>query len=106
MSDYRELVKKEARAFYDNNKKAFEEDDGEFGGKSAQPNFGRWIDRTEKLATRIGEIAAKWGTKELHWVQSNTRQKSAMGGDPRSNSFASLLQDVRMEIKKLAKGPL
>jgi len=46
MSDYRDLVKKEARAFYDNNKKAFEEDDGEFGGKSAQPNFGRWIDRT------------------------------------------------------------
>jgi hypothetical protein len=29
-----------------------------------------------------------------------------MGGDPRSNSFASLLQDVRLEIKKLAKGPL
>jgi hypothetical protein len=103
MSDYRDLVKKEAQAFYDANKKAFEEDNGEFGGKSSQPNFGRWVDRTEKLATRITDIASKWGTKEFHWVQANTRNKSAVGGDPRSNSFASLLQDVRMELKKLAK---
>ena len=104
MSDYRDLVKKEAKAFYDANQKDYEEDDGEFGGKSAQPNFGRWIDRTERLSGRITEIASKWGTKEFHWVQANTRNKSKQGGDPRSNSFASLLQDVRMELKKLAKG--
>jgi hypothetical protein len=102
MSDYRDLVKKEARAFYEANRQAFDEDAGEFGGKSTSPNFARWIDRTEKLAARINELQGKWGSKEFHWVQANTRNKNPHG-DPRSNSFASLLQDVRMEIKKLAK---
>jgi hypothetical protein len=102
MSDYRDLVKKEAKAFYDSNRQAFEEDEGEFGGKSASPNLARWIDRTEKLATRIGELSGKWGAKEFHWVQANTRNKNPHG-DPRSNAFASFLQDVRMEVKKLAK---
>ncbi len=103
MSDYRELVKKEATAFYDANKKAFEEDAGEFGGKSKVPNLPQWIDRTQKLASRVNEIAAKWATKEFHWVQANTRNRQQPGGDPRSNAFASFLQDVRHEIKKLAK---
>ena len=102
MSDYRDLVKKEAKAFYEENRKTFDEDAGEFGGKSASPNFARWIDRTEKLASRIGELSGKWGLKEFHWVQANTRNKNPHG-DPRSNSFASFLQDVRMELKKLAK---
>ena len=102
MSDYQNLVKKEAKTFYEAERKAFDEDAEEFGGKSGQPNFARWIDRTQRLSTRITEIAARWGTKEFHWVQANTRNKNPHG-DPRSNAFASLLQDVRMEIKKLAK---
>jgi hypothetical protein len=104
MSDYRDLVKKEAKAFYDSSRSAFENDPGEFGGKSKLPNLARWIDRQEKLSSRIQEVSAKWGTKEFHWVQANTKNKNVQGGDPRSNAFASFLQDVRHEIKKLSKG--
>jgi len=104
MSDYRDLVKKEAKTFYESNRSAFENDLGEVGGKSKVPNLSRWIDQAGKLSARIGEISAKWSTKEFHWVQANTRNKNAQGGDPRSNAFASLLQDVRHEIKKLTKG--
>lgn len=104
MSDYRDLVKKEAKAFYDAHQKSFEGDAGEFGGKSSSPNLSRWLDHTGKLTSRVSEVSAKWGTKEYHWVQTNTRSKPTPGGDPRSNAFASFLQDVRMEIKKLAKG--
>ena len=104
MSDYRELVQKEAKVFYEANRQTYASDGGEFGGKSAAPNLFRWIDRGEKLSARVSEITAKRGTKELHWVQSNTRNKNVQGGDPRSNAFASFLQDVRHEIKKLAKG--
>lgn len=104
MSDYQDLVKKEAKAYFDANWKLYEADAGELGGKSAAPNFSRWMDKQETLSARIQEIAAKWGLKELHWVQSNTRSKQPRGGDPRSSAFASLLQDVRHEVKKLVKG--
>jgi len=104
MSDYQELVKKEAKAFYDSNKAAFEGDAGEHGGKSKAPNLGQWIDRQGKLSSRVSELCEKWTTKEFHWVQQNTRNRNMQGGDPRSNAFASFLQDIRHEIKKLAKG--
>lgn len=103
MSDYQELVKKEAKAFYDANGASFEADAGEFGGKSKTPNLARWLDHTGKLSSRVTELSAKWTSKDFHWVQANTRNKNAQGGDPRSNAFASFLQDVRQEIKKLAK---
>jgi hypothetical protein len=103
VSDYQELVRKEAKAFYEANKEAFASDEGEFGGKFKEPNLLRWIDRTEKLAARVGEISAKWTLKDYNWVQANTRNRSEHGGDARGNAFASLLQDIRHEIKKLAK---
>lgn len=103
MSDYQDLVRKEAKAFYDANHEAFQNDAEEFGGKSTSPNFAKWMDRTEKLSARVGEIAEKWGTKDLHWVQTNTRNKNPHG-DLRSNSFGSFLQDIRQEVKKLLKG--
>ena len=104
MNSYKEQVKKEARSFYEAAISEFEEDDGEFGGKSESPNLAKWMDRTEKLSVRIREISSKWGHKDFLWVQTNTRNPSPHGGgDPRSNAFASFFQDVRREIKKLAK---
>jgi hypothetical protein len=103
MSDYRDLVKKEAKSYYDANRAAFEADTEEFGGKSKTPNLSRWLDRVGSLSTRVSDVSAKWTTKEFHWVQANTRNKNVEGGDPRSNAFASFLQDVRHEIKKMAK---
>ena len=105
MSDYQDQIKKEAKVFYVAAVAEFEQDDAEFGGRSDAPNLAKWIDRTEKLSTRVQEISAKWGHKDFLWVKSNTRNKSPHGGgDPRSNAFASYLKDVRQEIKKLAKG--
>ena len=89
MSDYHELVKKEAKQYYDASRQAFEEDSGEFGGKSVSPNLAKWMDRVGTLSARIDEVASKWGLKEFHWVQANTRNKITQGGDPRSNAFAS-----------------
>jgi hypothetical protein len=103
MSDYQDLVKKEAKAFYEASKEDFLNDGGEFGGKSSAPNLLRWIDRTEKLAARVMEISEKWALKEYNWVRANTRSRADQGGDARGNAFASFLQDVRHEIKKLAK---
>lgn len=103
MSDYKELVKSEAKAYHDKVREAYESDAGEFGGKSSAPNLLKWIDKQESLSARISEISTKWTTKDFHWVQVNTRNKNTPGGDPRSNAFASLLQDVRQELKKIAK---
>ena len=103
MSDYADLVKKEAKAFYEENKKDFLADAGEFGGKAAQPSLMRWLDRTEKLALRAQKIAEPWGAREHRWVQTHTRTKASQGGDPGSKAFASFLQDLRFAIKKLAK---
>jgi len=103
MSDYQDLVRKEAKSFYEQTKEAFTNDEGEFGGKSSSPNIGKWMDRIGKLSERINEVSSKWGLKEFHWVQTNTRNKNPHG-DPRSNAFASFLEDVRFQIKKLWKG--
>lgn len=105
MSDYRDLVKSEAKSFYEKAQAEFAEDDGDFGGESDRPNLARWIDERGDLADRVETIAAGWTHKDFLWVQTNTRNRPKKGGgDPRSNAFASFLQDVRHEIKKLAKG--
>lgn len=104
MPSYKEQVRKEAKEFYTAALPEFEEDEGEFGGKSEVPNLAKWIDRTGKLSARVEEVSSKWGHKDILWVQSNTRSPSPHGGgDQRSNAFASFLQDIRQEIKKLAK---
>lgn len=104
MSDYRDLVKSEARKFFEVNRAAFAEDEDQHGGKSPQPNFSKWIDRTTRLNRVVEEVTAKWGHKEFLWVQHNTRNwNPAGGGDPRSNAFGSFYLDVLHELKKLAK---
>ena len=103
MSVYQDLVKKEAKTYYEANREAFAGDAGDFGGGSANPNLAKWMDRTATLSTRVADVSTKWGLKEFHWVQANTRNKNTHGGDPRSNAFASFLKDVMHEIKKLAK---
>ena len=103
MSDYMDLVKKEATEFLRENHDEFVDDESDFGAKSETPNLLRWMDEKGSLAERIEEVAKNWGLKEFHWVQANTRSKAKQGGDPRSNAFGSFLQDVRFVIKKLAK---
>jgi hypothetical protein len=104
MSDYRELVKTEAKKFVESNRADYEADAGEHGGKSQKPNFSKWIDRTTKLNRVVEEIASKWTHKDFLWVQHNTRNwNPSGGGDPRSNAFGSLYLDVLHEIKKLLK---
>ena len=103
MSDYKDLVQSEARAFLEKHRQEFLDDEEEFGGKSEKPNFLRWIDRTGTLAARLQEVSKDWGTKEANWVQVNTRTKAQPGGDVKSNAFAYLLQDVRHAIKKLSR---
>ena len=104
MSDYMDLVKKEAEEFYDKASSEFAEDAENHGGKSDKPNLMKWVDETDKLSVRVEEVVSKWGHKEYLWVQSNTRNRNKHGGgDKRSNAFASFLQDVRHAVKKLSK---
>jgi hypothetical protein len=104
MSDYTKLVKEEAKRFYEAAAKEFAEDSGEFGGKSNAPNLGKWIDAGGKLSARVAEIAAKWTHKDHLWVEGNTRNRPKHGGGDRaSNAYVAFLQDVRHEVKKLAK---
>jgi hypothetical protein len=105
MSDYRELVKTEAKKFLEANGKEFEGDEGEHGGKSAKPNFAKWLDRTARLNKVVEEIASRWTHKDFLWVQHNTRNwNPGGGGDPRSNAYGSFYLDVLHELKKLRKG--
>ncbi len=105
MSDYKKLVKDEAKQFYEAVKDEFAADDGEFGGKSDLPNLLKWIDATGKLSDRVEEVSKKWGNKEHLWVETSTRNRPKhSGGDRASNAFVSFLQDVRQEVKKIAKG--
>ena len=103
MSDYMDLVKKEATAFFQENRQAYVEDDGEFGGKSGTPNLLRWLDEKGLLAKRVEEVTKAWGLKDFNWVQANTRSKGQKGGDPGGRAYASFLKDVRFVIKKIAK---
>ena len=105
MSDYQKLIKKEAKTFFDAAKPDFDADSEEHGGKSDRPNFAMWIDRTGRLTQRVEEIAADWTHKDHLWVKSNTRNKPKEGGgDPASIAFVSFFQDVKHEVKKVAKG--
>ncbi len=103
MSDYMDLVKKEAAAFQEEHLEVFQKDETEFGGASKTPNLMRWLDKNGQLAERVENITNDWGLKEFNWVQSNTRSKSQQGGDARSNAFASFYKDVRQALKKLVK---
>ena len=104
MNDYQKLVKEEAKAFYEAARSEFEEDEEEFGGKSDRPNLAKWIDRNGALSKRIDELTSKWTHKDHMWVHNNTRSRDTKaGGDPAGRAYGSFLQDVRQEIKKLAK---
>jgi hypothetical protein len=104
MSDYRELIKTEAKKFFDANRADFEADAGEHGGKSAQPNFSRWLDRTIRLNKVVEGISAKWTHKDFLWVKNNTRNKDPKGGgDPRSVAYGSFYLDLLHEVKKHIK---
>ena len=101
MSDYRDLIKSEAKKFLAENRPVFEADGEEHGGKSAKPNFARWLDRTGKLNAVVEAISARWGAKDFHWVQVNTRNPNTQGGgDPRSVAFGSFYLDLLHEVKK------
>ena len=104
MSDYKELVKTESKKFYGANRPEFDADAEEHGGKSAQPNFSRWLDRTARLNRVVEAISAKWTHKDFLWVQNNTRNRSPKGGgDPKSIAFGSFYLDLLHEVKKLTK---
>jgi len=103
MSDYRDLVKTEAKKFFEAHRSEFEADAGEHGGRSARPNLSRWIDRTAALNKVVEGLSAKWTHKDFLWVQHNTRNWDSRGGDPRSTAFGSLYLDLLHAIKKLGK---
>ncbi len=104
MSEYQDLIKREAKKFVEANRPAFVSDEGEHGGKTDRPNFAKWLDRTHKLNGVVEEIASKWAHKDLLWVQSNTRNPNPHGGgDQRSKAFGSFYLDLLHEVKKLFK---
>ena len=104
MGDYQKLVKTEAKSFFDANYSVFLEDAEEFGGKTEDANFVKWLDKNEKLNEVVETKVSGWATKDFHWVHSNSRnaQKSAFG-DPRSNAYGSYYADLLQELKKLKK---
>jgi hypothetical protein len=103
MSDYRDRIKSEAKKFFDGVRPEFEADTEEHGGKSAAPNFAKWLDRTARLNKVVEGIASKWSHKDFLWVRTNTRNPNPEAGDPRSIAFGSFYLDVLHEVKKLAK---
>ncbi|HEU5395308.1 MAG TPA: hypothetical protein VFV36_10980 [Candidatus Methylomirabilis sp.] len=103
MSDYRELVKGQAKKFHQENWPVYLADAEEHGGKSPRPNFSKWIDRTTRLNRVIEDQVAQWTHKDYLWVQHNSRNWDPTGGDPRSNAYGSFYRDVLHELKKLSK---
>ena len=103
MSDYRDLVKGEAKKFLAANRAAYLADAEEHGGKSGKPNFSKWLDRTGKLNSVVESISANWGLKDFHWVKTYTRNAKAGGGDPKSIAFGSFYLDLLHEVKKQMK---
>ena len=102
MSDYKKLVKTEAKKLFETCSPEFDQDSEEFGGQSSQPNFAKWLDRTEKLKVVVEKIVAGWSHKDFLWVQNNTRKPDRFG-DLGSNAFGSFYSDVLHELKKLRK---
>ena len=103
MANYRDSVRSEAKPFFEQYHPEFLDDDGEYGAKSERANFVKWVDRTEKLNKVVSDAVSKWGLKEFQWVQSNTKNPSPAGGDPRSRCFGSYYSDILHELKKLKK---
>ena len=102
MADYRKLVKTEAKTFFDENYSVFLEDEGEFGGKSAGPNFVKWLDKNQTLNEVVEKKVSSWSTKDFQWVQTNTKNANPYG-DPKSNAYGSYYSDLLQELKKLKK---
>ncbi len=103
MGEYQDLVKSEAKKFLEGILPDFANDADDFGGKSKLPNFAKWMDRTAKLNQVVDGLVSRWSRKEFQWVQSNTRNPSSQGGDPKSNCYGSVYSDILHEIKKLKK---
>ena len=100
MSDYRDQIKKEAKAFYEAAVAEFEQDESEFGGRSDAPNLAKWIDRTEKLSTRVQGISAKWGHKDHVVPKGKVGRRSKTRGmvthavpAPRASDFGNHLAE-------------
>jgi hypothetical protein len=103
MGSYQDLVREEARKFFETHHAAFLDDADNAGGKSAAPNFLKWLDKSAKLNKVVEDIVSKWSAKEFQWVKTNTRNPAPPGGDARSNAFGSFYSDLHHELKKLKK---
>ena len=101
-SEYQKMVHEEAKTFLKTVSPDYDGDDGEFGGKSDQPNFAKWLDRTRKLFERIDEVSKSWGRLEAQMVTQNSRN-AVQFGSPKESAYFAYHKDVLQELKKLRK---
>lgn len=102
MSEYKDMVRDEAKEFFDASYSEFKKDDGEHGGGSDSPNLGKWLDRTRKLFERLDETSKSWGRADAMMITQNSRN-SVGYGDPKESAYFAFYKDVLVELKKLAK---
>ncbi|MEM7168083.1 MAG: hypothetical protein AAF581_21715 [Planctomycetota bacterium] len=101
-SEYQKMVAEEAKSFLETVASDYDDDKGEFGGKSDAPNFPKWLDRTRKLLDRIDEVSKGWGRLEAQMVAQNSRN-AVQFGSPKESAYFAYHKDVMQELKKLRK---
>ena len=102
MSDYQNMVREEAKQFYDDTIGKFEADSEEHGGKSDSPNLPKWLDRTRALFDRVDELSKNWTRADVEMVKSNSRN-AVPYGDPKESAYFAFYKDLIHELKKLKK---
>lgn len=102
MSDYRDMVQEEAKAFYEEVRPDYEKDKEEHGGASDRPNLAKWLDRTRRLLDRLDKTSKSWGRSEAAMITQSSRN-GVTYGDPKESAYFAFHKDVLAELKKLRK---
>ena len=102
MSEYQKMVRNEAKTFYKSVQPTYADDDGEFGGKSEQPNLSKWLDRTRKLFEHLDSVSKSWGRADAEMINTESRN-SVTYGNPKESAYFAFYKDILRELKKLRK---
>ncbi len=102
MSEYKTLLRDEAKKFLETIGALFDADGEEHGGRSKAPNLALWLDRTGRLNERVSALSRDWNRTQVELVQSNSRN-AVTYGDPKESAYRAFHRDLLQELKKLRK---
>ena len=102
MKNYRNWVKEAGKRFVDQVVEEFNQDAGEHGGASDQPDFVAWLDVHDKLVAHATEVGESWSLADVHFVNSNSPNKEDQAVS-KSQAIDAFVRDLSRVVKQIWK---